>query len=76
MLNGDSNEMASKSIDLISIKHLAGHSLLANRISHFLTATIKFSCSSSNQIRLHCFQLLAIALSPQVSTKFECRHQK
>ena len=43
---------------------LAGYSLLADSISHFLTAPIKFSCFSSNQIHLRCFQSLALALSP------------
>ena len=37
--------------------------LLAACISHFLTATMKFSCFSSNEIRLLCFKSLALALS-------------
>ena len=35
--------------------HLAGGSLLATSISHFLTATMKFSCFSLNKICLLCF---------------------
>ena len=37
--------------------------LLAASISHFLTASMKFSWFSSNEIRLLCFQALALALS-------------
>ena len=37
--------------------------LLAAGISHFLTAAMKFSCFSSNEIRVLCFQSLALALS-------------
>ena len=37
--------------------------LVAASISHFLTATIKFSCYSSNEIGLLCFLPLAPALS-------------
>ena len=37
--------------------------LLAASISHFLTATMKFSCFSSKEIRLLCFKSLALALS-------------
>ena len=43
--------------------YLAGRSLLAASISHFLSAAMKFSCFSSNEIRLLCFQLIALALS-------------
>ena len=32
-------------------------------ISHFLTATVKFKCFSSNDIGLCCFLILALALS-------------
>ena len=46
--------------------YLAAHSFLAASISHFLTAAMKFSCFSSNEIRLLCFQSLALAL-PLVS---------
>ena len=42
--------------------YLAGRSLLAASISHFLTAAMRFSCFSSNKIRLLCFQSLALAL--------------
>ena len=42
---------------------LAVRSLLVASISHFLTATMKYSCFSSNEIRLLCFQSLALALS-------------
>ena len=35
----------------------------AVRISHFLTAVIKFSCYSYNEIGLLCFLSLALALS-------------
>ena len=41
--------------------------LLAANISHFLTPAMKFSCFSSNEIRLLCFQSLALAL-PLLST--------
>ena len=41
--------------------------LLAARISHFRTAAMKFSCFSSNKIRLLCFQALSLAL-PLLST--------
>ena len=37
--------------------------LLAASISHFLTSAMKFSCFSSNDIFLLCFQSLALALS-------------
>ena len=37
--------------------------LVAARISHFLTAAIKVSCFSSKEIRLLCFLSLALALS-------------
>ena len=37
--------------------------LVAASISHFLTAAIKFSCYSSNEIGLLCFLPLAPALS-------------
>ena len=37
--------------------------LLAASISHFPTASMKFSCFSSNEIRLLCFQSLALVLS-------------
>ena len=37
--------------------------LAGSRISHFLTAAMKFSCFSSNEIPLLCFQSLALALS-------------
>ena len=37
--------------------------LLAASISYFLTAAIKFSCYSSNEIGLLCFLSLALALS-------------
>ena len=47
--------------------YLAARSLLAASISHFLTAAMKFSCFSSNEIRLLCFQSLALAL-PLLST--------
>ena len=43
--------------------HLAGGSVLATSISHFLTAAMKFSCFSSNKICLRCFWSLALALS-------------
>ena len=33
----------------------AAHFHLAANISHFLTAAMKFSCFSSNEIRLLCF---------------------
>ena len=36
--------------------------LLASSISHFLTAAVKFSCFSSNEVLLLCFQSLAQAL--------------
>ena len=36
---------------------------LAAVISYFLTAVMKFSCFSSKEIRLLCFQSLALALS-------------
>ena len=36
--------------------------LLASSISHFLTAAVKFSCFSSNEGLLLCFQSLAQAL--------------
>ena len=35
---------------------------LASSISHFLTAAVKFSCFSSNEVLLLCFQSLAQAL--------------
>ena len=47
--------------------YLAARSLLAASISHFLTAAMKFSCFFSNEIRLLCFQSLALAL-PVLST--------
>ena len=37
--------------------------LLAVSISHFSNAAKKFSCFSSNEIRLLCFQSLALAPS-------------
>ena len=37
--------------------------LLAASVSHFLTAAMKFSCFSSKEIRLLCFQSLALVLS-------------
>ena len=37
--------------------------LLAACISYFLTAAMKFSCFSSYEIRLLCFQSLVLALS-------------
>ena len=37
--------------------------LLASSISHFLTSAMKFSCFSSYEIFLLCFQSLALALS-------------
>ena len=37
--------------------------LLASNISHFLTAAMKFSCFSSDEIHLLCFESLALALS-------------
>ena len=37
--------------------------LVASSISHFLTASIKFTCYSSNEIGLLCFLSLARALS-------------
>ena len=41
-----------------------GLSLLSATISHLLTVTMKFSgFSNSNEIRLLCFQSLALALS-------------
>ena len=43
--------------------HLAGRSLLAASISHFLTTAMKLSCFSFNEIRLLCFQFFALALS-------------
>ena len=39
--------------------------LMAANISHFLTAAIKFSCYSSNEIGVLCFLPLAPALSLQ-----------
>ena len=36
--------------------------LLATSISHFLTPATKFSCFSSNEIRLLCFSSVAVAL--------------
>ena len=36
--------------------------LLAASISHFPTASVKFSCFSCSEIRLLCFQSLALAL--------------
>ena len=36
--------------------------LLVASISHFLTASMKFSCCSSNEIRLLCLLSLASAL--------------
>ena len=38
-------------------------SLLTTTVSHFLTSAMKFSCLSSNEIGLRCFQSLALALS-------------
>ena len=55
--------------DFVSCVHVrfyfftAAHFPLAASISHFLTAAMKFSCFSSNEIPLLCFQLLALALS-------------
>ena len=43
--------------------YLAGCSLLAASKSHFLGAAMKFSCFSSNEIRLLCFQSITLALS-------------
>ena len=40
--------------------------LQAANISHFLTATMKFSCYSSDEIHLLCFQSLTLALSVSV----------
>ena len=40
--------------------------LRAANISHFLTATMKFSCYSSDEIHLLCFQSLTLALSVSV----------
>ena len=37
--------------------------LVATSIAHFLTAAIKFSCFSTNEIGLRCFLFLALALS-------------
>ena len=37
--------------------------LLAASKSHFLGAAMKFSCFSSNEIRLLCFQSISLALS-------------
>ena len=37
--------------------------LVAASISHFLTAAIKFSCYSSNEIGLLCFLSLSLSLS-------------
>ena len=51
--------------DLVSCVHVlfyfftAAHFHLAASISHFLTAAMEFSCFSSNEIRLLCFQSLA-----------------
>ena len=36
---------------------------MAAGLSYFLTAIMKFSCFSSKEIRLLCFQSLALALS-------------
>ena len=36
---------------------------MAAGISYFLTSVMKFSCFSSKEIRLLCFQSLALALS-------------
>ena len=41
----------------------AAHFHLAASISHFLTVAMKFSCFSTNEIPLLCFQSLALALS-------------
>ena len=43
--------------------HLAYRSLLTTTVSHFLTSGMKFSCLSSNETDLRCFQSLALALS-------------
>ena len=43
--------------------YLAGRTLLAASKSHFLGAAMKFSCFSSNEIRLLCFQSIALGLS-------------
>ena len=40
--------------------------LQAANISHLLTATMKFSCYSSDEIHLLCFQSLTLALSVSV----------
>ena len=51
--------------DFVSCVHVlfyfftAAHFHLAASISHFLTAAMEFSCFSSNEIRLLCFQSLA-----------------
>ena len=37
--------------------------VVAISISHFLTAAIKLSCFSSNEIGVPCFLFLALALS-------------
>ena len=47
--------------------------LLAASISHFLTAAMKFSCFSSNEIRLLCFNH---SLSLFLCYPRECRHRK
>ena len=55
--------------DFVSCVHVrfyfftAAHFHLAASISHFSTAAMKFSCFSSNEIPLLCFQFLALALS-------------
>ena len=45
------------------VTYLLIFTLEAASISHFLTATIKFSCYCSNEIGLLCFLSLALALS-------------
>ena len=55
--------------DFVSCVHFhfyfftVAHFQLAASISHFLTVAMKISCFSSNEIRLLCFQSLALDLS-------------
>ena len=54
------------------VTYLLIFTLEAASISHFLTATIKFSCYCSNEIGLLCFLSLALALSACYPR--QCRH--
>ena len=61
--------------DLVSCVHVlfyfftAAHFHLAASISHFLTAAMEFSCFSSNEIRLLCFQSLARVIIKNIVKK-------